>query len=421
MSKIPASIFDRTVSVSLRAATLLSKFALIFVLAKYLPPEELGVYGLVSATIGYAIFFLGMDFYTFSNREIIKVDATLQGRYIKSQFLAYLLFFVALAPLFLILFILDLMPWAVVGWFFAILIVEHLSQELMRLLVALSHQVAASIVLFVRFGLWALILSVVIPMEQQLRSLNTVWIAWFIGGAVAVGYGFFRVSRMKLGGWERRADFSWVISGVKIALPFLLATIALRSILTLDRYLIEVTSGLELLGVYVFFMGISMSLLSFLESAVFSFYYPTMIQSHAAGDAGQFREVLWRMVWQSSFVIVFFLIVALTIIRWLLHLIGHAIYVEEITIFRWVLAAVTLFSMSMIPHYGLYSQGFDRPIIYSHIFGLLAFLVAFIVGMYEYPERSVMIALIFAFAFIFAFKLHAFIKLSPERYYRTKS
>ena len=44
------------------------KFLLIFFLARILPPEELGTYGLFTATVGYALYFLGLDFYTYSGR-----------------------------------------------------------------------------------------------------------------------------------------------------------------------------------------------------------------------------------------------------------------------------------------------------------------------------------------------------------------
>ena len=64
----------RFLNLVLRGSTLASKFALIFVLAKFLEPAEVGLYGLFSATIFYCLMALGFDFYTYSTREIIVSD-----------------------------------------------------------------------------------------------------------------------------------------------------------------------------------------------------------------------------------------------------------------------------------------------------------------------------------------------------------
>lgn len=44
-------VLERLLNLVLRGTTLVSKFALLFVLAKFLEPLEVGLYGLFSATI----------------------------------------------------------------------------------------------------------------------------------------------------------------------------------------------------------------------------------------------------------------------------------------------------------------------------------------------------------------------------------
>ncbi|EED0221555.1 TPA: polysaccharide biosynthesis protein, partial [Escherichia coli] len=58
-------------SVGLRGITLLTKFIFIVLLARLLPSTDLGVYGLINAAVGYGIFVVGFEFYTYSTREII--------------------------------------------------------------------------------------------------------------------------------------------------------------------------------------------------------------------------------------------------------------------------------------------------------------------------------------------------------------
>lgn len=52
----------RLINLNLRTVTLLSKFALIFVLAKLLEPAEVGLYGLLAATVALGFMALGYDF-----------------------------------------------------------------------------------------------------------------------------------------------------------------------------------------------------------------------------------------------------------------------------------------------------------------------------------------------------------------------
>ncbi|MFX4789973.1 hypothetical protein ABTB87_22095 [Acinetobacter baumannii] len=68
MKKHLLSIFNLAV----RGLNLASKFILIVFLAKFLTVAELGLYGLIAATINFAMYFIGLDFYVYSNRELLK-------------------------------------------------------------------------------------------------------------------------------------------------------------------------------------------------------------------------------------------------------------------------------------------------------------------------------------------------------------
>lgn len=51
-----SELISRLINVSLRGGTLVCKFLLIFFLAKFLSPEEVGLFGLIVASIGYSFF-----------------------------------------------------------------------------------------------------------------------------------------------------------------------------------------------------------------------------------------------------------------------------------------------------------------------------------------------------------------------------
>ena len=77
---------EKFISIVLKIITLLSKFILIFILAKYLKPYEIGIFGLVLATVGIGIYFIGFEFYTFSLRNFIHKSKKYWGQYLKTSF-----------------------------------------------------------------------------------------------------------------------------------------------------------------------------------------------------------------------------------------------------------------------------------------------------------------------------------------------
>ena len=81
----------------LRGLTLTSKFLLVFFLAKFLEPRDVGLYGLLAAVVGYGIYFVGFDFYTYASRELISANPVDRSKIIINQIFFYLVwyFFVA--------------------------------------------------------------------------------------------------------------------------------------------------------------------------------------------------------------------------------------------------------------------------------------------------------------------------------------
>ena len=76
---------DRVLNIGLRIATLASRFLFIFFLAKYLDSASFGYYGLFAAAVSYCLYFVGMDFYTYVTREILKTPNDQRGRLLKAR------------------------------------------------------------------------------------------------------------------------------------------------------------------------------------------------------------------------------------------------------------------------------------------------------------------------------------------------
>ena len=413
---MPKQSLIRFINIALRGITLASKFLLIFFLAKFLEPEELGHYGLLTVTIGYALYLLGFDFYTFTTREVIKQEKGNWGGILKNQSALSIILYLAIFPILSLVFIKDLLPWSLAGWFFTLLVLEHLTQELGRLLIAVSEQLLASVMLFLRSGIWAVFVTFLMLARPDARELNIVLFSWAFGSLAALCLGIYRLKQLKITGWHKPIDWKWILRGLKTAIPLLVATLAVRGILTADRYWFAELTNLETLGAYVLFMGISTALLSFLDAGVFAFLYPAMISAHHNKDAIAFRLKSKTLLFQTLIFSCIFGAAALLAIDPLLIWLNKPLYLAHKSIFLWTLLITLLYSLSMVPHYALYAQGLDRPIIHSHITSLLIFIpVTWLLSRY-WPLQAVPAGLCIAFVFILLWKCLAFVRLTPAQY-----
>lgn len=399
--------------------TLVSKFLLILFLAGFLEPKELGLYGLITVTIGYAIYPLGFDFYTYTTRELLKREQSEWGGLLKDQGVLHMMLYAVVLPLLCLVFAFELLPWYLAGWFFVLLVLEHMNQELMRLLIAISEQITASWVLFLRSGCWALVMTAWMFFDPTMRSLENVLAAWTLGSLLALALAIYRLQGMNLLGWSKRINWLWIVKGLKMAVPFLLATLAIRAVLTIDRYWFEALQGLELLGAYVLFMGISNAMISFLDAGVFSFSYPNLIAAHNQGDNKKFKSVLKRLFWQTLWLTVVFIVVAWLMIEPLLAVLGKPFYIEKLYLFPWILASMALYAIGMVPHYALYAQGLDRLIIYGHLATIVIFLSTTWVISFQLPDKAVLLGLITTFTLLLFWKTWAFYRFTPKIYRST--
>ncbi len=415
-NRMDVSNRTRMLNVSLQAVTLASRFLLIFFLARFLEPAELGLYGLLTATIGYSLYFLGFDFYTFTTREILNRERHEWGGLLKNQGALSLVLYAIFMPLLGVIFLEGLLPWRLAGWFFVLLVLEHINQELGRLLVAISEQVLASVVLFLRQGIFAIAVTALMAVDSTTRSLDYVLGAWAVAGLVAVLAGAYRLTQLNIAGWQKKIDWNWIVAGLKISIPFLVATLAIRGVFTLDRYWLQSLGGLDVLGAYVLFMSIGGALMAFLDAGVFAFGYPGLIGAFQKKQPTLFYKSVRMMLLQAGVLCVMFSIVSLLLLSPLLTWLGNPLYVAHQNLYPWVLTAMVLYTLGLVPHFALYAQGIDRPIIHSHIASLFVFGMATWLCSQRWPLLAVPLGLCAAFALILLWKSWTFFQFTPLQY-----
>lgn len=403
----------RLLNLTLRSLTLACRFLLVFLLARYLLPADLGRYGLLAAAVGYSLYVVGLDFYTYSTREAVGRPSGEWGALLKSQAALAGVLYLAFLPLLAAALIAGWLPPDLAAWFLLLLILEHLNQEAGRFLVVAGAQVGGSVAYFLRAGIWVPAVALLMWQEPALRTVETVLAAWSIGGAAALVLGAARLRALGLGGWTGAVDWAWLRRGLAVALPLLLGTLALRALFTLDRYWLALIAGMDVVGAYVVFAGVAQAVIMVLDASVFSFAYPALIQAHKAGDAAAFRRRLARLGLATLWISLGFAACAVLLIHPLLDWINQPFYAGHLELFYGAVLYSTLYALGLVPHYALYAQGHFRPLLVAHVAGLASFTAAAALLSGRAGAIAVPAALGIAFAVVLGWKLVAYRRLTP--------
>lgn len=377
-------------------------------LAKFLEPQELGLYGLIVAAIAYILYFLGFEFYTYSMRELIPALPDLQSNILRNQFIFYLFTYSLVFPLVSVIFFQEILPWEFLGFFLLLLALEHIAQELNRILVAFSLQLRASIILFFRSGVWGLILIFMMWVNPSFRNIHLVLWAWTFGAAVACIGGLWCLRNKFRTSDLGPIDWVWMKRGIRIAFPLLLAALAVRGLFTFDKYWVEAVGGLEILGVYVLYAGFGNSVIAFLDAGVVVFYYQRLVVLSRNNRSHEFElamaELRGKIILGTSFLVVLAFCFGYFAFGW----IGKSIYLDNLEIFGLILIGIFIYGLSHTSHLGLYALGKDHAIMMSQIFALLVFLLVVSFFSRSVGLLVVPVALLISFAVMYACKNYYF-------------
>jgi O-antigen/teichoic acid export membrane protein len=362
----------RLLNLSLRALTLAVKFAFILSLAVFLPPEKVGLYGLITVTVFYSIYFVGFEFYTYSTRDIVARSKSEWSGLLTSQLVFFCLLYLVVLPASSILFLMGVLPWTVMASFLCLVVLEHLSTELMRLLVAIERPLLATLIVFIKQALWAICFTLAMWLEPNFRNIADLLLFWMIGTFSSILIGVWPLLKLDWAGALSRLDWRWVKAGVIIAVPLLLSSVAVRSLFTFDRYAFEALNGLALLGAYSVYMGVASAMLSFMESGVFVFYYPRMMKAYKENNLSEF-QVSYRKLARQSVLWLAVLTVGAGLAGLIIFpLLEERVYAENLPLFAAVIIAMAIFIIGYVFQYGLYTTTRDGSIIAANVVGLMA-------------------------------------------------
>jgi O-antigen/teichoic acid export membrane protein len=349
---------------------------LVFFIAKFLSLDQMAQYTFFSVIVSYALFVVGLDFYTFASRELLQVPHHKRGQIIKSHvivlFYAYLLF----SPVLLYFTSQKELLDNYIYWLIPILLFEHINQEISRLLISLSEQITSSVIIFIRQGIWPILVLIIMYIYPEMRNLESVLCVWFFSGIIAAFIGYKKIVSLIPIDHEIEIDWDWIKKGLKLSSIFLISTLALRGFQTFDRIWIEHLSGVNALAAYALLYSIANMLNFILEALIFTFSFPKLLSFANQPNSEAYNSYLIKISIEALIIILIFSIVSIYMLDLILKWIDKPIFFSYSHIFPWILSAVIFNAISQIPQADLYSRGLDNSNFLSTVLPFILFIFA---------------------------------------------
>ena len=372
-----AFILLKFFNVFLRIGGIGSKFIIITLMSKYFDVDVFGNYGLITSLITILIFVLGFDFYNFSIRDILNTkDKQEIVNKVVITFILYgltYLFFILVGSLifcnisyikphlFLIIFL---------------VITEHLSQEIYRLLIGFKKVLLANILLFFRTVSWSVII-IFFYYNNYLITVDKIFKLWLLANTLTIVYVFFlsiiksyrEIIKVSL-------RLNWVKKGLRICSVFFLATISLKFMEYANRFIVDYFLGEKIAGIFLFYSNISILITVYINTIVISFELPELIK---LADSQEIHKLLRKF---KKSLLVHTLISSLfifIIIKPLLIWQNKVEFETYLPLIYFLILGVGLMNYSLMYHFKLYIYHKDKALLKSIIVSSILSLLLTIV------------------------------------------
>ena len=369
---------------TLRAATIALRAVFILVLAIWLGPVELGVYGLVAAAITLTTGLYGIDFHAYTLREISQKELSDVAHRVRDQFalisVVYLFGSITLYLLHPLLRVSSDVAMVVI----LLAIGQHAALEFYRILLRLERTLTATILLFLRDAAWVPACAGLYFLGWEI-TLMPVLLCWLGGTVIAFTYGVASLRRILPIGHSAPIDTKWLIRGIGVGLRMLLATMVIRILFSVDRFFMGSQVSAEALGAYVFFASACGAVHALIETAIMPHFWPAMLEASKTGDLEARKRAQRRMAIASSVSAAAGGLISLAATYIATRLIGNSSYTDELWMLPFLAAAYSALILVNIPHYILYARGRDNAIVASSLIALAIFAVCVLLGQVQVP------------------------------------
>lgn len=358
-------MFDERVSRILvlffRLSSLSAKFFLMFFAAKILSVSDFASYIILVAIVSYSSYLIGLDYYSYSNRIIVGSNQGEMELQVKNQFSLYIFMYLLL---FTLLLINNEMSYYNVGVGFALLFVimvlEHILLELSRILNIKKEFLSSAFLLFSRSVPWV-VAFLLYSLYKEQASIDSLAAFWAVGLAISFGLSIVFIKRILClkSVILNPVNKQVILTGLKVSFVLFLGTLSLRGFFSLDKIILDTFASAKYIAIYGFSWGLANGVLALVDSGFIVFKYPLIIESV---KERQFLKTL-NISKELLFSITSIFAIYITLVTFFADNILYFIFdfktsnINSSIVMGGVAVAAMAYSLSLIPHYIIYSFG----------------------------------------------------------------
>ena len=288
---------------------MLSKFVLTLFIARFMGFEVLGLYGLILSATFLIPSFTGLGIMYMKNRSAVTQSPSeiVAMLYCYRRLIAFIYFFLIMIAGISGLYLDKI--WLCLVIVFVVLF-EHINNDFYTLLLNRLKPLAANILHFIRTSIWIFLFMVIAYFYPDYREIEILLLFWMFGSALAL-LGFFIVNRHWPWRQERQACClrSWIKEEFKKSKTIYLNNMVDSSGQYANHFLVTFFLGLELTGVYVFFMQIISAMSNLLRTGVIQTARPKLVSAHKNKESS-FTALYNKCINQTLFFSVFMALIS---------------------------------------------------------------------------------------------------------------
>ena len=385
-------MLNRLINILLRTIALGSRFVLTILLTKSMAEEDFGYYGLFSAAVAYLVYVAGMDFYTFTLRDLVTRHSSSWRALLRDQCLIYGVMYFVISGCALLLWSRNTITGNTLVWVLLVLATEHSAQELNRLLIIANKVLEASLALFIRSGLWVLVLAALWWLDpDNTIEIKLVLSLWLGGGVFAIFWSLWCLRDILLdqSNSESQVDWNRLKGGIQVSVVFFAGTLLLKITSTADRFLVEHFDSLTDVGPYVFYVGIASAIAVLVDAAVVAYDYPRLIEAWVAGEKQRFLNHRRSFFLKILFVSLGAALLTAILLQPVINFINKKSVEEAWPLAIPLIAANLLIALANVPHYSLYAAKNDKAILRATVISTSVFLFSAVIAGHHFGALGV--------------------------------
>jgi len=312
----------------------------------------------------------------YTNREIPKKDIKGAQEVIRSQFAVHIVVYIAFLPLILFLLSDTFIPLKYIMWFGGMLLLEHITFEIVRFLIALQHPLCANLIILSRSFLWTTAFLITSYISPSFLSIKSLLIFWVSGLSMALLISIGLLFKVKVLPFETlKIDIPFIKAAIRGSFIFLMSSICSNTIEFSNRYFLMYHRSSFEVGVYSFFQNIVNLMDVFIYTAVVMILLPKLIEAKSKQEDFAYKNKLCVMQGGIFYGTVFLAAALFLFIGPFLSFISKGEMVDNISIFYLLLIGAIVLSLSLIGHYTLYIHHGERVILASTFTGAVVNII----------------------------------------------